>query len=203
MSRRQLVIVVALPLLVVVGWVALSWYPQHQRHDEAAARVEATQKLKDDALVQLAAARKLATNSAGTPAELAALRLRIPTEPDVGGFVLLNQTIAQETGIELTDIAPQANIEDRSLPGADTLPGSLQPTVVSITGTGSFGAVWAFIGRLTEAQRLVVIDSIAIDVAQVGVIRCSLTVRIFSTRPTAPDPSGASEAGPLTTTVPQ
>jgi Tfp pilus assembly protein PilO len=203
MSRRQWAIVVALPLLVVIGWVALAWYPQHQQRNEAADRVEATQQLKNDALVQLAAARKLATSSASTPAELAALRVRIPTEPDVGGFVLLNQTIAQESGIELTAIAPQSDIEERFLPGADTLPKSLQPTVISITGSGSFGAVWAYVGRLTEAKRLVVIDSIAIDVEQVGVVRCSLTVRIFSTRPTATDASGATDAGTLTTTVPQ
>ncbi|MEO8694264.1 MAG: hypothetical protein ABI658_12150 [Acidimicrobiales bacterium] len=203
MSRRQLAIVLALPLLVVIGWAALAWYPQHQRRNEAAARVEATQALKDDAFVRLTAARKLATNSANTPAELAALRLRIPTDPDVGGFVLLNQSIAQQSGIELTDIAPHGDMEERFLPGADTLPKSLQPTVVNITGTGSFAAVWSYIGRLTAAERLVVIDSIAIEVEQAGVIRCSLTVRIFSSRPTAPDPPGATEDDTITGAVPK
>ena len=203
MSRRHWAIVVALPLLVVIGWVALVWYPQHQRRDEANDRVAATQTLKDNALVQLAAARKLATNSTGTPAELAALRLRIPTDPDVGGFILLNQTIAQESGIELTAIAPQSDSEERFLPGADTLPQSLQPTVVGITGTGSFDAVWAYVGRLTEAKRLVVIDSIAMEVEQVGVVRCSLSVRIFSSRPPEPDKSGTITDDTITTTVPQ
>jgi Tfp pilus assembly protein PilO len=203
MSRRQLLVVVTLPLLVVIGWVGLVWFPQHQRRNEAADRVEAAQTLKDNALVQLGAARKLASISTGTPAELAALRLRIPTEPDVGGFILLNEKLAQESGIQLTAIAPQAEVNEQFLPGADTLPKSLQPTVVGITGTGSFAAAWAYVGRLTEAQRLVVIDSIAIDVEQVGVIRCSLTVRIFSTKPTEPDASTSVADETMTKAVPQ
>jgi hypothetical protein len=202
MTRGRFALVAAPPLAVVLAWLVLGWYPQRQERADASERIEVMDAQNADAMMQLAAARKLAEGADTTAAELGTLRARIPDAPDVGGFVLLNQSIALETGFLLTDVTPQADIEERFLPGALALPPTLQPTVVSITGTGSFDAVWAYTRRLTEAERLVVIDSISIDAEEAGVVRCALRIRIFSTRE-APADAASGEDDLVAGTVPR
>jgi Tfp pilus assembly protein PilO len=181
-NRRQVLLVALPPVAVLLAWFALAWLPQRERRADAADRIEALDAQNAAALAQLGAARERALDADATSVDLARLRARIPDDPDVGGFVLMNQSLALESGVTLTDVTPQADVEERFLPGAEDLPPTLEPTVVSISGTGSFPALWDYVDRLSQAPRLVIVDAIAFDAEEEGVLRCVLRVRIFSTR---------------------
>jgi Tfp pilus assembly protein PilO len=105
-------------------------------------------------------------------ADVAALELAIPTDPAIATLLRELQAIASETGMSHASISPSPVGPNPAGPG-----GSLQ---IAIIASGSHDATLAYVQRLRDLERLVVVEQLAIDVQQDATEQLQISARVFT-----------------------
>lgn len=151
-------------LVLVVAWYLLLWAPQSKSLRVAQkAYAAAQQKVADDKaqVTQLQAIKKQIPQD---NAKFAQLQAALPDNPHLDQALQLLHDAANQTGILLTTLSPSAPAGGTSSSGQSgaSMPGG--PSIaLNMTFQGSFNQVKSFLQALSNLQRTLVVDKVAIS----------------------------------------
>jgi Tfp pilus assembly protein PilO len=207
-TRKIVLGAVGAVLALFALWFFLLWGPQGgklvdaQEREDAAATTNAELVLRRD---RLAAAQEEAP---ALQAKVETLRTAVPDDPQLAQFILAANDAASASGVDFLSISPTpptASVDP-------TLPASVN---LGITVDGGYFQVLDYLNRLSDLDRIVVVDTLGLapaggeDGGPVG-LSVSVTARMFTTGtpdglPGAlPAPaSPASTEATTTTTAPE
>jgi type IV pilus assembly protein PilO len=120
-QRKPLIVVAALACLVVLaaGWFLLI-SPQRQKVVDLQAQVDQQESTNDSTRSQIASLQALSAQLPAQRAKLAAMKGKVPDQPQLPELVRLLSAAADESGVQLVGITPNAPV---AIPGTDGLSG--------------------------------------------------------------------------------
>lgn len=181
MKRSVIVLGVLCVFVLVYGWNALFLAPPARQRSEVRTQLAAAMAEQKTLRAHLAELRRLAANTTSREEELGRLTRLVPAEPDLAGFILA-----------MNDVANRAKVDWASLsPGAPVAGAAGAPTTVAldIKVEGTFFQVVDYLKRIESLDHLVVID--AVDLATVAAaegapkLAATLRGRTFAASPGA------------------
>ena len=221
MSRRTLMIGGAAALGVFVLWFVLLWSPQGSKVSKAKDRRVQAESEQQELQLRIARLRSLQQEEPQKRAQLEALRVAIPDEPNLAQFILDANTAANVSGIQFLSISPSPPSAETGPAGAAPAPttpaapgaGARPATInLQLSVSGGYFQVVDFVNRLNGLPRLVVIDSLGLtgsaQASPTGStdLTVAITARMFvsAATPVAGGTSGApvTPGGATTTTAP-
>ncbi len=174
MRLRSVAIAATPPLLVAGLWLGAVVMPTGNSARELQDRLDAA----DAELVEVAAlleeSRTVDAQLVAMTGELDRLASSVPPTADVAGVVRLVDELAGRTGVVVSSVTPQSEQAAASWPGAEV-------TNVSMSLSGDYSTVMAFIDQLLTADRLV--DLVDVDLAadsSAGSLFVDLVVSVYS-----------------------
>ena len=193
MKRSSILLVAAVTGLAVVLWYVVLFGPQRSERRRLGEQVSAAQRQEQELRSTLVRLRQLEAGRAAQEAELARLRLLVPPQHDVAGFILAANDAAVRSAVDWVSVAPAAAVA-----GAAGQPATI---AVSLAVNGGFFAVVDYLRHLEGLDRLIVVDSLQLSVGGQGLgplrLAATMSARIFTTAPVAPAPgSPAGAAAP-------
>jgi type IV pilus assembly protein PilO len=199
MRRPGILIGIAVTLLVTVVWWLFIVGPRRARLDELDTQIESARSQEQSLRAQKAQLLEIQENELTFITAGAELARNIPPTPELASFIDDVNLLAAETGIELLSLSP-------GLPTPSPL-GTYQQISVSLEIQGQYFELLGFLYGLSDLERLVVINSIALSPGSAVdgplLISAGLEARIFTTAATTPvEPPPDTEGGTTTTTVP-
>lgn len=172
-SRKDNTMLGAMGVLVV--FAAYNFLIKPQNAELSAIRDERTAVEQSVADADLALRRPPDVADLPVGIDAGALAAAIPADPAIATLLRQLQQIASETGTLQGSISPTAVAPNPAGPG-----GSLQ---VAITASGSHEATLAYLQRLRDLERLVVIEQIAINVQPDATEQLQIAARVFTQQP--------------------
>lgn len=169
-----------LAAVLVVGYVALSSAPSGA---DLLSRALGRGRQADELAAKSAQAEQAIANSDEFAAELGALRMAVPSEPDLPGLLQAVQRDAAASGLSWVSAAPSTTPAD--------IPGGLV-YYLSLNLRGSSRDVPGFLRRLEGMSRLVVIDSVQVQGDAAASVTISVRFFVAATTPPATEDSGAT-----------
>jgi Tfp pilus assembly protein PilO len=199
MNRRLLIPIGAGVVLVLLWFVAL-WGPQGSAISDARKKAnDATQQgatLRDQ-LKRLQDSRR---DQPLKQSRLETLRVAIPDDPSLAQFILDANDAASTAGIDFLSITPTPPTAQAQAATPTTVAGAAGGAAapvsirIAMTISGGYFQVLDFMNRLNGLPRLVVIDSVTMNVqAAATQLQVSLQERIFTT--SSSPVAGATTAG--------
>jgi Tfp pilus assembly protein PilO len=154
--NRRLVAFIALGvLLVTVLWYFFLISPKNSKigelNDELDTAVAEEQALR----VALATLESVKLNDVAYLAAIGQMEAGIPDEPELAVFIEEVTALAEETGIDLTAIAPAQPTAVAELP--------LYQITVALQMEGEYFELLGFLFGLDDMERIVVVDAIAVS----------------------------------------
>jgi Tfp pilus assembly protein PilO len=152
-GRIWLVAGAALVLLVIIWFFAL-WLPASRELDDANDELDAAEATIQE-LEQERERLRVATEDAPViQTQLRTLEAAIPGRPDLADFMLSLSEAEVASGLEIVSVTTGEPREES--PGLTTIP-------VDLELNGGYFQLLDFINRVTQAQRLYVIDALDIE----------------------------------------
>jgi len=159
---------VLVPLLAV-------WFLVVSPHADAMARAEErTGAAVDRAALlrtRVAMVERYLDEGEAAGVQLERLRSELPDDESIPAFVLLVDQAARESGALLRSLEPGAE---------DAGPAGTRSTSVSMAAVGTADAIDAFLRKLVEAPRAIVVDDVQLSQDDPGRWSISMRARIFS-----------------------
>jgi Tfp pilus assembly protein PilO len=203
MKSRVVAFGVLLLIVVVLMWNLLIFAPKGKSVSKAKKDAQAALQMQTQLRATLSRLNNISRNGPQIAAELDKLSAAVPTDPDLDGFILSANQIAEQSGIDWLSVSP-------SVVQAGTTGPSVIPLTVQIKG--GFFQVLDYLNRLEDMGRLVIVDGINVTAANAAgasgttstgppTLSVTLTARMF-TRAAPPAAAGTSpELGPTNSTA--
>jgi Tfp pilus assembly protein PilO len=202
MNRRIVIVTAVATVGLLAAWFFALWQPKGEElsaeRDRLAAAEDAASQLETRIL-------KLKQSKANGPkllARLDTLRSAVPDSPNLPQFILDANDAAVASGVAFVSISPRE-------PAPSTSPGLPPEIGLGVQIEGGYFQVLDFLERLTDMQRVIVLD--AVNVSPMGEesgspqLSVSLNGRMFTTQLPAsaiPDPGAAAgQSTPESTTT--
>lgn len=190
--RRLWLVGVLVAVLLAVAWWFFFIAPRNTKISEANDEVARLQDMASVLTVQLGQLRNIRDHEVEYLAAIGKLEALIPERPLLEEFIEQINELAETTGVELRTLAPALPI---ALEDSD-----LRQISVSCTLEGEFFEVIGFLFGLSEMDRLVRVDGIAVssgqDEAGATILSVNLTIRLFTLADLLPlAPEAALDAG--------
>jgi len=204
MNRRALLFGVLGSVVLILLWYFLLWSPRQSAIQAATQRADAAESQEASLQAEI---QRLQTAQRDEPlkqARRAELQAAAPDDPALGQFILDVNAAANASGIDFMTISPT--------PPAVGEGGGLPVIELSFSVAGGYFQVLDFMNRLTDLQRLVVIDSVNLTPSEAGRLSATLGARMFTTATgidvttttTAPPPPvTTAPPSPVPTAAPQ
>ena len=174
-TRRIGAVAAAAAVVITLIWYVALFRPQsahlkaaHAAYDQAAAQI-----LQLD--TQVATLQALERQIPADKTKLAALTTALPQSSDLQDALNQLHALATGTGVQLTAVNPSG---DTGPTGSQTA-GGVKAIKLSLSLTGPYPPMMAFISGLDSMTRTVVVDSASFSPAADGTLTTSLTTRIF------------------------
>ena len=155
-QRKPLMMLAALACLVVLaaGWFLLI-SPQRQKVADLQAQVDQQESTNDSTRSQIASLQALSAQLPEQRAKLAAVKGKVPDQPQLPELVRLLSAAAAESGVELTDITPTA---PAAITGADGVSG----IDVALKVSGSYVAIEQYQLALEALSRAFLVSGVQV-----------------------------------------
>ncbi|HEX4490644.1 MAG TPA: type 4a pilus biogenesis protein PilO [Acidimicrobiia bacterium] len=192
MKSRAVILGVLATIVVAMIWNLLIFAPKGRSLKHAKADTQTAQQLGASLQATLTRLQDISRNGPAIAAELDKLSAAVPASPDLDGFILSANQIADTSGIDWLSVSP-------SVAQAGTT-SDVSVIPLSIQIKGGFFQVLDYLNRLEDMGRLVVVDGISISSTATAtasgppVLSVTLTARMF-TRAAPPAPAGSTPTG--------
>ncbi len=184
MRHRSVGLAILPTLAVALGWFAVVVVPSGSEAADLDRRLEVVDADVQNLSSTIAATQELEAEIAGLQAERTALEQAVPETVDLAGIVRLIDREAEESGMSVALVSPQARAqeespdEEGSITGSFTGVGSID---VEVTGSATYSELIAFVHGLTTNERFVMVKSLGLEGGRVtGRLEVTLTIEVFS-----------------------
>lgn len=194
MNRRALIFGAIGSVLLVLLWYFLLWSP---RQEEIKVAQERTETAEQQAVTLEREIKRLQEAQRDEPlkqARRAELQAAAPDEPALGQFILDVNAAASASGIDFMTIS--------QTPPTPSETGGLSVIRLNFSIAGGYFQILDFMNRLTDMQRLVVIDSVSLSPGETGRLSASLGTRMFTTAAGIDVPTTTTAPATTTTAAP-
>jgi Tfp pilus assembly protein PilO len=169
-------------VVILVAWYLLMWGPKTRDLSDAHKGRAAAEQASSEAILKL---RRL-TATESRKGELLATKARyvsaVPETSDVAGIIISINDAAKASGLAFLSVTP-------TQPTAAVIPGGPSNVLLALTFKGDYVPVLDFLGRLSNLDRFITVDSMNLkpDIQDLTVssVSVSLTARAFTTEPIA------------------
>lgn len=159
--RWWLIGIVGVLVILLGGWF-LVVAPQRAGAEEAAAQAVQADQRAAQAASQVKVLQQQSAQLDTVKKELEALQAKIPTGEQVSALLVSVNKLAGASGVALTSFKPgTVTALDSSAPDKGTARLGYLP--ISLTGTGSFNQIRAYLAQLETLDRALVVTSVAIS----------------------------------------
>lgn len=165
-KRWWLIATVAVGVIVGGGWFGLV-APQQASADEVRQQVEQADQRAAQASAQVRLLQKQNAELDSVKKELEALQAKIPTGEQVSALLVSVNKLAGASGVVLTTFKPgtvaalESSAPDKGTARLGYLP-------VTLTGTGNYDQIRAYLSKLEALDRALVVSSIGVARADTG-----------------------------------
>lgn len=219
MKNRPVVFIVGAVMALVIGYVALI-RPVGAKIKEVRTDIATATAEENDLRLQLRQLQQAQQNAPEIAARLAKFDLLLPRSADLPNFIRQIQEAADQSGIELSSIAPSPPNPIAAGPGVDPAlagRGVFQINVV-LNVQGGYFRLRSFLGRLESLQRVLQVNNLSVTpgVTAEGLATLvgTITMQMYLVNPAqtvsgvpsggspspSPSPTGGSGGGPATPT---
>ncbi|MGH2829083.1 MAG: type 4a pilus biogenesis protein PilO [Actinomycetota bacterium] len=214
--RRQIVVAAVSILVIVALFFVLLLRPVSSKISEARDQVRAAKSEETSLRLQIRALEAARRDAPAVQARLAKFDLLLPKTADLPVFIRQVQEAANQSGVDLSSIAPSPPAPLSTGQGADpALAGRGVFTLnVVLQVSGGFFRIESFLRRLESLQRVSVVNNLAItplaDESGLDLLQSTITMQMFIVNPNlpvpgqtpapgaSPTPTGGGGGGPAT-----
>lgn len=197
MNRRAVALFAVAAVAIVALWWVLVYSPRGDELDDAKVELQTAEGEQQALQAQLARLEAINDNLPEIDADLARLSGLVPPTPDLAGFILGMNDLANQSGIDWISVSPTP-------PAAQGTGFSTIGLAISVEG--GFFQVLDYLNRLEDFDRLVVVEGVNVtggaggdgtegETVGTSGLAVSMTARMFTTQ----QPGGATTT---TTTAP-
>ncbi len=172
------------PLILIIAWAGLLWWPSR------ASVTTEEDRIGDLQTEQLALVTEISELTAASDRldefelDLARFATAVPPTADIGALLRVLDAEAANVGLEIDLFAPTRVANSTTAAPGQGLPPSISSVSLSLSGIGTYEATMAFVARLENMDRLIVVDSLALTVADgPNRIIIDVNLRVFTTEP--------------------
>lgn len=194
MTRRNLLIIGGIVVLLLGAWYLLLWSPKGNELDDVAARRAAAEGRSSQLELRLSRLQAAQEESVRLTAARDRLRSAVPEKADVAQFILDADEAAVAAGVDFLNITPTP-------PGAPTTAGAPAHVGLGIKVEGGYFQVLDYLDRLLELPRVIVIDKIAVAPMDESTSSPRLAVDLSARMFMAPSAAPAGSAAPGTSST--
>lgn len=185
MNRRAVALFAVAAVAIVALWWVLVYSPRGDQLDDAKVELETAEREQQALRAQLAQLEDINENLPEIDADLARLSGLVPPTPDLAGFILGMNDLANQSGIDWISVSPAPPAAAGT--GFSTIG-------LSITVEGGFFQVLDYLNRLEDFDRLVVVEGVNVTGGATGGdgtdgqpvessgLAVSMTARMFTTQ---------------------
>jgi Tfp pilus assembly protein PilO len=178
--QRIAAVTAAVAVLMVAIWYMALIRPQGQHLKSAKADYATAEQQITKLDSQIVTLEAYAKQRPADLAKLASLNGQIPTAPDVSGIAVQLHLLASASGVQLTMLSPTSPYGSTPAPASGGQTSSpIRSIALSMTATGSYPQMSAFLSGLEHLPRDVVVDSVNIGSGSTGGLNANLTARTF------------------------
>lgn len=193
MNRRALIFGAIGSVVLILLWYFLLWSPRQGEIEAAQTRTETAEQKSATLEREIDRLQEAQRDEPLKQARRAELQAAAPDDAALGQFILDANAAANASGIEFMTIA-----QTPPSPGEG---GGLSVISLNFSVAGGYFQILDFMNRLTDLQRLVVIDSVSLSPGDLGRLSASLGTRMFTTATGISAPTTTTTAPPATTTT--
>ena len=207
MNRRLVLITAATSLVLLAAWFFALWQPKGAELADERERLSLASNEVSQLETRILRLKASQAEGPQLAARLDRLRSAVPDDPGLPQFILDANDAATSSGVAFVSISPQE-------PAPSSSPGLPPEIALTVEIEGGYFQVLDFVERLTDLQRVIVLDGVQVapkgDQEGPPELAVSLTGRMFTTQlPAAPapveavaTPVAAAPASTTTTVVP-
>jgi Tfp pilus assembly protein PilO len=190
MRRTSLIVVLAI-LLVTVGWWLFLISPRNEKIGDLENQYSAALDLEQRLRVQIRQLQDIRDREVEYVSAVGRLDALIPERPHLDEFIEQIHALALSTGVDLQTLTP-------SLPEVVSAETELRHITVSVQIEGQFFEILGFLFGLSDMERLVRVDAVALassaEEGQGTVLSAGIELRLFTMTDLLPADLPAAEA---------
>lgn len=192
MNRRLVLITAATSLVLLAAWFFALWQPKGSELAEERERLSLASSEVSQLETRILRLQASQAEGPQLAARLDRLRSAVPDDPSLPQFILDANDAATTAGVAFVSISPQEPVPSSTA--------GLPPQIaLNVEIEGGYFQVLDFVERITDLQRVVVLDGVQVapkgDQDGPPELAVSLTGRMFTTQlPAVPVPAEAAAA---------
>ncbi len=172
------------PVVLLIAWAALLWWPSRVT---VATEEDRLADLQTEQMALVGEIEELNVASGRLDEfelDLVRFATAVPSTSDLGAFLRVLHAEADEVELELDLFAPTRVSNSVTAAPGQAVPPNLSSVSLALSGTGTYEAALAFVGRLEALDRLVVVDSLVLTAGDgPNQIIIDVNMRVFTTEP--------------------
>lgn len=204
MNRRIVIVTAGASVILLAVWFFALWMPKGEELQEERDRVALAEDQASQLETKILKLKQSKENGPTLLARLDKLRSAVPDSPNLPQFILDANDAAVASGVEFVSISPRE-------PAPSKVAGLPPEIGLEVQIEGGYFQVLDFLERLTDLQRVIVLDGVNVtpmgDDGSAPPLTVSLSGRMFTTElpasavPAAPPstPAAPTQSTPETT----
>lgn len=215
--RRQLIVAAVAAVAVIALFFVFLLRPVSSEISDTKEKVRQARSEEASLQLQLRSLEQARRDAPAVQARLAKFDLLLPKTADIPVFIRQVQDAANDSGIDLSSIAPSPPTPLGTGPGVDPAVAGRGVFTMNVVlqVTGGFFRMEAFLRRLEGLERVTIVSNLAIapgnDESGLDVLQATITLQMFVVNPnlqpqgqtgTTPGGGGGGPATPSPTPTP-
>lgn len=177
-TRRMGGLTAGVAIVLTIIWYMALFRPESSHlaaaHRDYAAAQQQVTKLQGQVTSLIALEKQIPADSQ----RLATYDAAVPSNPDLQDVLAQLHNAAIASGVQLSSVSPAAPPSAHS--GSSSSPSGGPPSVqLTMSASGAYGQLMAFITQLTQMPRTVVVNSASIGQGTGGALTATMTATIF------------------------
>ncbi len=187
-TRRIGAAALAAVIVLVAVWYLAAWHPGAKKLDAVHKARAAAEQQVGQLASEVSRLQSLVWLVPADRKKLAVLEAAMPDQPSLAQALSQLNQAATLSGVNLTSVGPSAPAGATTSGAAgrsSSAAAGVQVVPITLSASGSYAGLMAFLTRLAQMPRVVVVDNLSISGAATQ-LTASISAKIFFAGPVAP-----------------